>query len=73
MRPPRPLSLHGDGGFAAGQQDDRSGRGLAPQRGLTRDAGHHPADLARFALKRVAQDQRGHAGLPGDFGRCLER
>ena len=46
----------------AGQQDDGRRSGLAAQSRLAGDAGHHPADLARLALERVAQDERGDPG-----------
>ena len=37
------------------------------------DAGHDLADLAGFALQRVAQDQRCHTGLARDLGGGLQR
>ena len=36
------------------------------------DPGHDPADLARLAFQRIAQEEGRHAGFPCHRGRGLE-
>ena len=73
LRPPRPPSPRTVTVVSPPERSTQgAGTRLAVLAHLQRDPGHDPADLARLALERVAQDQRRVARLPRDLGRGLQ-